>query len=256
MHGPSSASGDKGPRPPTADAAPVLGPGPAPLLLPLPPVAEAPLEPLPVTLLSPPAGEHDHAPASVRARAIDRPIVRVLRIMLHLAARAHECLATAIKVASFARNHSRFAVLATIGCEPVRYGRSFPRSALSGHHTNVRDGRIRAWSSTQCVGDATISGQMFVIELIYKAELSEIDAAMRAHMAYVKKHYAEGRFVASGRKVPRTGGIILSLGESASEVEALVKDDPFVARGLADYRVIEFNLSQRAESIDALLAKG
>lgn len=96
---------------------------------------------------------------------------------------------------------------------------------------------------------------MFVIELIYKAELSEIDSAMRAHMAYLKKHYAEGRFVASGRKVPRTGGIILALGNSAAEVEALVKDDPFVARGLADYRVIEFNLSQRAESIDALLAK-
>ena|SRR5688500_2646363 len=96
---------------------------------------------------------------------------------------------------------------------------------------------------------------MFVIELIYKAELSEIDAAMRAHMAYLKKEYAAGRFLMSGRKVPRTGGIILALGESREQVEALVKQDPFVARGLADFRVIEFNLSQRAESIDALLPK-
>lgn len=96
---------------------------------------------------------------------------------------------------------------------------------------------------------------MFVIELIYKAELSEIDAAMRAHMAYLKKEYAAGRFLMSGRKVPRTGGIILALGESREQVETLVKQDPFVARGLADFRVTEFNLSQRAESIDALLPK-
>lgn len=96
---------------------------------------------------------------------------------------------------------------------------------------------------------------MFVIELIYKAELSEIDAAMRAHMAYLKKEYAAGHFLMSGRKVPRTGGIILALGESREQVEALVKQDPFVARGLADFRVIEFNVSQRAQSIDALLPK-
>jgi len=96
---------------------------------------------------------------------------------------------------------------------------------------------------------------MFVIELIYKVELSEIDAAMRAHMAYLKKEYAAGRFLMSGRKVPRTGGIILALGESLEQVETLVKQDPFVARGLADFRITEFNLSQRAESIDALLAK-
>lgn len=96
---------------------------------------------------------------------------------------------------------------------------------------------------------------MFVIELIYKAELSEIDANMRAHIAYLKKHYAAGRFLASGRKVPREGGIILALGENREEIEAIVEQDPFVSRGLAGFRVIEFRLSQRADSIDALLSK-
>jgi uncharacterized protein YciI len=94
---------------------------------------------------------------------------------------------------------------------------------------------------------------MFVIELIYKAELSEIDAAMRPHMAYLKKHYAAGRFLISGRKVPRDGGIILALADSRELLEAIVREDPFVTRGLADYRIIEFNASQRAESVDALL---
>ncbi len=96
---------------------------------------------------------------------------------------------------------------------------------------------------------------MFVIELIYKADLTEIDANMRAHMAYLKQHYAAGRFLISGRKEPRDGGIILAVGESREQVEAVVKEDPFVARGLADYRLIEFRESQRAESLDALLGK-
>jgi uncharacterized protein YciI len=94
---------------------------------------------------------------------------------------------------------------------------------------------------------------MFVIELIYKAELTEIDANMRAHMAFLKQQYAAGRFLISGRKVPREGGIILAVGESREQIEAIVKQDPFVARGLAEFRVIEFRASQRADSVDALL---
>jgi uncharacterized protein YciI len=94
---------------------------------------------------------------------------------------------------------------------------------------------------------------MFVIELLYKAELAEIDANMRAHMAFLRKYYAAGRFLVSGRKVPRDGGVILAVGSSREEIEAIVKEDPFVSRGLAEFRVIEFRESQKADSIDALL---
>jgi uncharacterized protein YciI len=90
---------------------------------------------------------------------------------------------------------------------------------------------------------------MFVVELIYKADLSEIDAKMRAHMAFLKKHYAEGRFLISGRKIPRDGGIILALGKSRDEIEAVMKDDPFCKHGLAELRIIEFRASQRAADI-------
>jgi uncharacterized protein YciI len=87
---------------------------------------------------------------------------------------------------------------------------------------------------------------VFVIELIYKAPLEEIDAQMKAHMAFLKKHYASGHFLVSGRKVPRDGGIILALGESREEVEAIIAEDPFVSRGLAEVRVVEFRASQSA----------
>jgi uncharacterized protein YciI len=90
---------------------------------------------------------------------------------------------------------------------------------------------------------------MFVVELIYKADLKEIDARMRSHMAFLKKHYAEGRFLVSGRKVPRDGGVILALAASRAELDAIMHDDPFVKHGLAEFRVIEFRASQRAEDI-------
>ncbi|HUQ03781.1 MAG TPA: YciI family protein [Kofleriaceae bacterium] len=95
---------------------------------------------------------------------------------------------------------------------------------------------------------------MFVIELTYKAELSAIDAAMKPHMAWLQRHYAAGTFIASGRKVPRDGGIILATGDDRATIEALVREDPFVARGLADVRVIEFRTSQRADDFPARFA--
>jgi uncharacterized protein YciI len=90
---------------------------------------------------------------------------------------------------------------------------------------------------------------VFVIELIYNAPLEDIDAKMRAHMTFLKKHYAEGRFLISGRKIPRDGGIILAVGKSRDEIETLMREDPFCKNGLADFRVIEFRASQRADDI-------
>ncbi len=90
---------------------------------------------------------------------------------------------------------------------------------------------------------------MFVIELIYKADLKDIDAHMTAHVRFLKKYYASGHFLVSGRKIPRDGGIILAVGKSREEIEAIIKEDPFHKHGLAEFRVIEFRTSQRADDI-------
>jgi uncharacterized protein YciI len=90
---------------------------------------------------------------------------------------------------------------------------------------------------------------MFVIELIYKADLTAIDAHMAAHVRFLRKHYAAGQFVLSGRKIPRDGGIILAVGESREQIEAIAAQDPFVVHGLADVRIVEFRVSQRASEI-------
>ena len=90
---------------------------------------------------------------------------------------------------------------------------------------------------------------MFVIELIYKASLEDIDAHMAAHVRFLNKYYAAGNFLVSGRKIPREGGIILSVGKDREEIEAIVREDPFHQHGLADFRIIEFRASQKAKDI-------
>jgi uncharacterized protein YciI len=95
---------------------------------------------------------------------------------------------------------------------------------------------------------------MFVIELVYKAELSEIDAHMTAHVAFLNKHYAAGNFLISGRKIPRDGGIILAVAITRTQIEQIITEDPFHALGLAEFRIIEFRASQRAKDIPKRIA--
>jgi uncharacterized protein YciI len=90
---------------------------------------------------------------------------------------------------------------------------------------------------------------MFVIELTYKVDLADIDAHMGEHVAFLKKYYAAGNFLVSGRKIPRDGGIILAVGRSRGEIETIIAEDPFYAHGLANFRIIEFRASQRANDI-------
>lgn len=96
---------------------------------------------------------------------------------------------------------------------------------------------------------------MFVIELTYKADLAEIDAHMAAHVVFLKKYYAAGNFLVSGRKIPRNGGIILAVGKSRRQIEAIVEEDPFFQHGLADFRIIEFRASQRSYDIQKRIEK-
>jgi uncharacterized protein YciI len=90
---------------------------------------------------------------------------------------------------------------------------------------------------------------VFVIELVYKVDLAQIDAHMKSHMAFLREQYDAGTFVMSGRKVPRDGGIILAAGTDRDHIEAIIRQDPFVAQGLADYRIIQFRASQRADDV-------
>jgi uncharacterized protein YciI len=94
---------------------------------------------------------------------------------------------------------------------------------------------------------------MFVLLLTYTKPLAEVDALMRAHVAWLDEHYAAGRFLVSGRRIPRTGGVILARGDDREEIEALAATDPFVSGGVATCEVVQFRASQTAAGLDDFL---
>ncbi|MCX4528977.1 MULTISPECIES: YciI family protein [unclassified Streptomyces] len=81
---------------------------------------------------------------------------------------------------------------------------------------------------------------MFVMELTYIAPIEAVEEQMDAHIAWLDGHYAAGVFLASGRKVPRDGGVVLAGGVSRAEIEKIAADDPFTVAGVCEYRITEF----------------
>ncbi|MHB0951446.1 MAG: YciI family protein [Allorhizobium sp.] len=92
---------------------------------------------------------------------------------------------------------------------------------------------------------------MFILSLTYKKPNEEADRHMESHLAWVKEGYDRGWFLASGRKVPRTGGVILAKGDRA-ELEAFVAEDPFVLHGIADYDIVEVAITTAVPDLQVL----
>ena len=91
---------------------------------------------------------------------------------------------------------------------------------------------------------------MFVLLLTYVKPLAEVDLLMREHVAWLNEQFAAGRFLVSGRRIPRTGGVIVAHGDDREAMEALAATDPFVRGGVATVEVIQFRASQRAAAPD------
>lgn len=91
---------------------------------------------------------------------------------------------------------------------------------------------------------------MFIVSLTYMSSLEEVDTHLDAHIAYLKQEYANGSFIASGRKMPRTGGVILSNLKTRNELEAVLEKDPFFQNGIAQYDITEFLPSMVAKGFE------
>ena len=92
---------------------------------------------------------------------------------------------------------------------------------------------------------------MFILALTYVKPNEEADKHMEPHMDWVKEGYAKGWFLASGRKVPRTGGVILATGDR-SEIEAYAAADPFTLHGIASYEITEIALTKTVDGLELL----
>jgi pimeloyl-ACP methyl ester carboxylesterase/uncharacterized protein YciI len=85
---------------------------------------------------------------------------------------------------------------------------------------------------------------VFVLQVTYTAPLRCIDALLGEHSAWLDRNFAVGRFLLSGPQVPRVGGMILAIGPSRGDIEAIASTDPLVRAGAASYDVVEFSATR------------
>ena len=98
---------------------------------------------------------------------------------------------------------------------------------------------------------------MYVLIVEYVVPLERIDELRPAHIEYLRRHYADGTFLVSGRQDPPAGGIILAADVDRERLDALIETDPYVTEGAARYRVVRFNATQVGDVVrDALASAG
>ncbi len=85
---------------------------------------------------------------------------------------------------------------------------------------------------------------MFIVSITYIKPIKEVEKHFADHVTWLNKYYALGKFIASGRKIPRTGGIILVKAASKSTVEAILEEDPFNIANVATYEITEFQVTK------------
>jgi len=101
---------------------------------------------------------------------------------------------------------------------------------------------------------ASDTTELFIIDIEYIKPIEVIEALIKDHMAWLDRGYADGIFLASGRKDPRTGGIIIATGAKREDIEKRASDDPFVVNGAAKTTITRFLPSRFSEGFQELFA--
>ncbi len=80
---------------------------------------------------------------------------------------------------------------------------------------------------------------MFIVSLSYKKDISEVEKFIEPHIHFLDKYYVDKKFIFSGRKNPRTGGVILVRNMDKETLTDIIKQDPFYKNAIADYEITE-----------------
>ncbi|WP_219893806.1 YciI family protein [Aquisediminimonas profunda] len=92
---------------------------------------------------------------------------------------------------------------------------------------------------------------MIIVSLEYTASLEEIDMRLAAHRAWLQAAVTSGRLMVAGRRVPRTGGMLIARG-TMEEIMGWAATDPFA--DVARYSFIEIDPTIVAPGLEALAA--
>ena len=97
---------------------------------------------------------------------------------------------------------------------------------------------------------------MFIIDLTYKKDLVEVEKYLPEHISFLDKYYSSDHFIASGRKNPRSGGIILVNADSKETVQKIISEDPFYIQEIAAYTFTEFYPTKYSQHFKKILDEG
>ena len=86
----------------------------------------------------------------------------------------------------------------------------------------------------------------------YRQPEDRLQLRLAAHRAFLERGYESSHFLASGQRVDRAGGVIIVHGLEPAAVEALMRRDPFVKEGLAEFRIVPFNASRVCDALIGL----
>jgi uncharacterized protein YciI len=79
---------------------------------------------------------------------------------------------------------------------------------------------------------------MFVVTLRF-ADKAKAPRFMDGHNAWIKRGFDDGVFLLVGNLQPNAGGAIVAYNAARADVEARVKEDPFVAEGVVTADILE-----------------
>lgn len=93
---------------------------------------------------------------------------------------------------------------------------------------------------------------MYVVSLTYKVPEEIVDFHLPAHVTWLQAAFDQGIFMVAGRKIPRTGALLLSNADR-DILDASLAKDPFYINGVAEFDVEEFHASRVAPGYENLL---
>lgn len=81
---------------------------------------------------------------------------------------------------------------------------------------------------------------MFILNLNYIKPLKTVEQFLQGHREFLAHYYKEEKFLLSGPKEPRTGGVIICYCDNRDEVMRIISQDPFYINQIAEYEITEF----------------
>ncbi|MCX8738358.1 hypothetical protein J3U56_03320 [Gilliamella sp. B2824] len=95
---------------------------------------------------------------------------------------------------------------------------------------------------------------MFIFSITYLKPISEVEKYLPQHIDYLERHYQSGHFIASGRKVPRIGGVILCRAKNKEQALTIMQKDPFYIYQIAQYELLEFIPTKFAKEFEVFIS--